>query len=333
MTRPAEARVWTYLLPLREPLRVKDRTLRMREGVLVWTRDADGVEHLGEAAPLPGYSTDTMEQALHQMLRHVRSPSADRWWVPVSSVHCALDMLGVRATDTVSVAVNGLASGDPESASEAEIARLKACGCAKIKVGKAALEDDVRRVRAWAARLGDTRLRLDANQAWDLHDATAFARAVADLPVDYLEEPLQNPTQLPKFARDTGAPLALDETLLSGGLPERAGEWNLRAVVLKPTALGGFARAREIGAAAASVGAQSVVSSLFESSIGLAHLAHFAASLDNASTHHGLDTAGAFSSDTLTAPLRVEDGRLSAPPLDGLVRLMNESPLREALHV
>ncbi|MFO1491253.1 MAG: enolase C-terminal domain-like protein [Kiritimatiellia bacterium] len=181
--------------------------------------------------------------------------------------------------------------------------------------------------RAWA-----TRLRLDANQAWDLHDATAFARAVADLPVDYLEEPLQNPAQLPKFARDTGAPIALDETLQSG-LPGRAGEWNLRAVVLKPTALGGFARAREIGAATAAAGAKSVVSSLFESSIGLAHLAHFAASLDNASTHHGLDTAGAFSSDTLTAPLRVEDGRLSAPPLDGLVRLMNESPLREALHV
>ncbi|MFO1522541.1 MAG: enolase C-terminal domain-like protein [Kiritimatiellia bacterium] len=99
-------------------------------------------------------------------------------------------------------------------------------------------------------------------------------------------------------------------------------------MVPKPTALGGFARAREIGAAAAAAGAKSVVSSLFESSIGLAHLAHFAASLDNASTHHGLDTAGAFSSDTLTAPLRVEDGRLSAPPLDGLVRLMNESPLR-----
>ena len=332
MTRPVEARVWTYLLPLRDPLRVKDRTLRMREGVLVWTRDEDGVEHLAEAAPLPGYSTDALEMALHQMLRHVRSPGADRWWVPAPSVQCALDMLAASAPDVVFVAVNGLALGDPETVSEEEIARLKACGCVKIKVGRAPVADDLLRVRAWAASLGATRLRLDANQAWDLHDATAFARAIADLPVEYIEEPLQNPAQLSKFARDTGAPLALDETLQSG-LPERAGEWNLRAVVLKPTALGGFTRARALAEAAAAVGAQSVVSSLFESSVGLAHLAHFAATLPGASTHHGLDTAGAFAADTLIPPLRVEEGRISAPPPHALSALKNDDPLREALHV
>ncbi|MFO1531238.1 MAG: 1,4-dihydroxy-2-naphthoate octaprenyltransferase [Kiritimatiellia bacterium] len=50
----AAARVWTCLLPLREPLRVKDRTLRMREGVLVWTRDADGVGAASARPPPAG---------------------------------------------------------------------------------------------------------------------------------------------------------------------------------------------------------------------------------------------------------------------------------------
>ena len=55
--------------------------------------------------------------------------------------------------------------------------------------------------------------------------------------------------------------------------------------------------------------------------------------LDVASTPPALDTAGAFAADPLIPPLRVEEGRISAPPPHALSALKNDDPLREALHV
>ncbi|MFO1531237.1 MAG: enolase C-terminal domain-like protein [Kiritimatiellia bacterium] len=111
--------------------------------------------------------------------------------------------------------------------------------------------------RAWAARTGETRLRLDANQAWDLHDATAFARAVADLPVDYLEEPLKTPPNCPSSRATPARPLHWTKPC-NPACPGRRGSGTSAPWSSKPTALGEFARAREIGAAAAAAGAKSV---------------------------------------------------------------------------
>ena len=79
------------------------------------------------------------------------------------------------------------------------------------------------------------------------------------------------------------------------------------ALVLKPAVLGGFERTAELAAWAQQRGMHAVVSSAFESSVGIAQLAQLAAALDCASgrgsggTQHGLATLSWFAEDLLPA--------------------------------
>jgi L-fuconate dehydratase len=59
----------------------------------------------------------------------------------------------------------------------------------KLKVGSS-LEDDIRRVRVARAAVGDgIRLAIDANQRWDVGEATAWIRALAPFSPYWVEEP------------------------------------------------------------------------------------------------------------------------------------------------
>jgi L-alanine-DL-glutamate epimerase-like enolase superfamily enzyme len=61
----------------------------------------------------------------------------------------------------------------------------------KIKVGSPELKRDIERVREVRRLIGDgVRLMVDANQAWQPHQAIAFARQVQDQNIFWLEEPV-----------------------------------------------------------------------------------------------------------------------------------------------
>lgn len=100
----------------------------------------------------------------------------------------------------------------------AQVERWVAAGftAVKIKVGGRDLDDDLARVRAVRRLLPDGhRLMVDANQLWDLDTATRAARALEELDVAWLEEPLRA-DDLPGHAelrRRTSVPVALGENL------------------------------------------------------------------------------------------------------------------------
>ena len=81
------------------------------------------------------------------------------------------------------------------------------------------------------------------------------------------------------------------------------------ALVLKPSVLGGFERTAELAAWAAQRGMRAVISSSFETSLGISQLAQLAAAVDATAaaggaagaTQHGLATAGWFAEDLLPA--------------------------------
>lgn len=80
----------------------------------------------------------------------------------------------------------------------------------------------------------------------------------------------------------------------------------VRALVLKPTVLGGLKVCLELHALASSKGLQTVVSSSFESSVGLAHLAVLASVTCGSGggvshTLHGLSTYDAFQEEETEA--------------------------------
>ena len=174
----------------------------------------------------------------------------------------------------------------------------------KRKVGGRAVGEDVSLVRAVEEALGGgVTLRLDANRAWALDVALEFARAIEDVRVEYLEEPLADPAGLESFTRACGIPIALDESLV-GMAPESLVEHRYAgAAVMKPSLLGGISRVLRLAKRASSLGVRPVVSSAYESGVGTASLVALAAGIGGGRIPAGLDTYRRFASDVIEPKL------------------------------
>jgi O-succinylbenzoate synthase len=176
----------------------------------------------------------------------------------------------------------------------------------KLKVGRRTVARDAERVQALRRGLGaGPSLRLDANRAWSLDRALAFAGALGpECAPEYIEEPLRDPTQLPTFAEQSGLPVALDETTRERGPSVLSALAPIAAVVLKPTLIGGATATRSWAEAARDVGATPVVSASYESGVGLRLLVVLAAALSDAPA--GLSTYARLAADTLTPRLALD---------------------------
>jgi L-alanine-DL-glutamate epimerase-like enolase superfamily enzyme len=88
----------------------------------------------------------------------------------------------------------------------------------KMKVGRARLADDVERVRAMRAHLGDGfPLMVDANMKWGVDEAIRAARALQPFDPVWLEEPTipDDPAGHARIVREGGLPIAAGENLRS----------------------------------------------------------------------------------------------------------------------
>jgi o-succinylbenzoate synthase len=338
-------RLHRYHLPLAEPLQLKGTMLRHREGLLVKLARDGGAAGWGEAAPLPGFSREGIEEVAGQ-LRALIPRLLDRE-LPVEwrdlgavltydleashlapSARFALELAVCNLLATASgttlpwllsprpretVRINALLSGPPEHVLE-DACRLREAGyeAFKLKVGTRGLREDAALVRTLSERLGDgASLRLDANRAWSFEEAGEFARATAEVRLEYVEEPLADPKPLPDLARQTGLPVALDESLV-GMEPETLEDHGYaRALVLKPTLLGGISRTLRFADVASRLGMKPVISSAYETGVGTAALVALAAGLGGEEVPAGLDTYRRLAEDVLNPPLD-----LPAPSVD-----------------
>jgi O-succinylbenzoate synthase len=342
--RLAGFRLYRYDLPLTEPLQLKQTTLRRREGLLVELAGDCGAAGWGEAAPLPAFSRESLDEAAVQ-LRGLADGMMDRAITadlpnPHGSLARELDAMGLAPSARFgfelalwnlyaagsgkvlpevlaerprpSVPISALISSPDRAVEEALLARAAGYEAVKLKVGGREMEEDVELVSAVRGALGDAvELRLDANRAWGLEEAEEFARATADLGFEYVEEPLADPALLPPLARRSGLPVALDESLSEIEPEELEERGYARAVVLKPTLLGGITRTLRFARVASRLGARPVLSSAYESGVGTSALVALAAAVGGEEVPAGLDTYRRLAEDVLEPPLE-----LPAPRVD-----------------
>lgn len=223
--------------------------------------------------------------------------------------------------DGPGVAVNGtIGFAGPDAGAEAASQAVSAgFSTLKLKAG-AERETDVlvARVRAIRAAVGpDVRLRLDVNGAWDLPTAEDRIAAVRRFGIEYVEQPLPaHELELTaELRRRVGVAIALDESAESVGAVRAAlAAEACDVLVVKPARVGGPLAVQEIAARAAERGVGVVVSTLFETGVGVAAALAAAAALPvGGDLAHGLATAGLLEHDLLVAPLHVEGGRMHAP--------------------
>src|SRR5215471_7058962 len=229
-------------VPVERPTAIATRQLGAREYILVWIDTDDGHTGIGYtyAGTVGGQAVyDLVKDALRPLLTGRRGAAMRA----ISAIDIALwDLLGKLAglplyrllggwTDTVPAYASGgyYRPGDPLDNIREEMLSYKAQGFTdyKIKVGGAAFEVDVARVRAAREAIGPAgRLALDANNAWRWpYEAMRFARAVEDCDIWWLEEPLspEDVAGHAEIARTLEMPVATGEI--------HATRWDFRALI------------------------------------------------------------------------------------------------------
>ena len=199
---------------------------------------------------------------------------------------------------------------DPQGRSNAEIKNSvlslvnQGYRCIKIKVGRHHdPQEEAKVIELIRNTAGDqVTLRADANQRWTWEQALQFAEGVSSCGLQYLEEPLQVPQLLFEWQKYSSLPIALDESIDQGifNCDDAGASFPVCAthVILKPSLLGGFTRTMAIATAAERRGLVSIISSSFESPIGLLHLATIASSVDAGEANfHGIATESWFSQE------------------------------------
>lgn len=317
-----------------------------RRGWLLRLDTDDGRSGFGECAPLPSHGSETHEkgeQALHDWCAALAGLEVDAAQVALdapasfaapaarSAVECALLDLAAQAASvplyrllapaaTAEVAVNALA-GDAVSTTPAQIDALLAAGFTviKLKLGRDDAARELAALQALATRLpAGVQLRLDANRSWDAATAGRMLSALAQLPVESVEEPLAvtDPGLLRDLQRGLPYALAIDESWRELDQEEFFSAPPVRRLVLKLAGQGGLLPALRTAQRAKAAGVDCVVTTGIDSACGTLAAAHLTAAVGNGLAH-GLATSSWLTADTGAAP-GIAGGRLRLPGTPGL---------------
>ena len=305
-----------FQLPFRKPFSFGGNTVTERTGFYLTLISADGIKSQGEAAPLPGLSSESIRKTQHDLeeikpyLFDLEISSDKKYLITHLRAHPQINTLCPSAKFAVEAAILSLAAQNSgQSLSEFLDSDLQDVSSAallqgtydqviadtkqmvshgvdifKLKVGDRNIPLDVKKVNDIRALIGeDALLRLDGNRVWSLKEALLFVELTGIKQIEYIEEPLSDISQLSAFYQQTHIPVALDETLsvLRCGItapgrcsPTLAQHEAVQAYVLKPMILGGIIPILDWVQEARSSGRKAVISSCFESNVGIKILAN-----------------------------------------------------------
>jgi len=342
-----ELNIYRYHLRLNRPLTSVGKTQTHRDGLIIRAVSDTGSCGYGETAPLPGLSNESIHEAAEQMqtLRKAifMSPVPDKleelsggfaqWLGHIElfpsvrfgfesavlnmiahSRNIPLDSL-LCSNPHRTVPINGLLAGDMDEVAKTAAIMVERGLCSlKLKVGRQSLEDDITLTRQVLEQIPEqVSLRLDANRAWGINDAFTFGKAVAGWSIEYIEEPCKSLTLLREMLLKPAMLVGLDESLTEIEPEELRSFSGVKAIVLKPTVLG-LERAMQFARATAEQNIIAVISSSFESRVGLTCLARMAACLNNADVAIGLGTEDWFAENLIDS---------SIVDLSGLINMAN----------
>lgn len=306
----------------------------------VWVRiaDEDGVEGWGEAAPSRFYGESPASVAAALEIFRPIVEQADPW--AIESVESEMERLlrwNGSAKSAVSAALHDLAGKrlgvpvyrlwglDPaaaprtsftigigdEAALRRKVAEAAPYPVLKVKLGSDRDEEIIRTVRDAAP---DKLLRVDANAAWSAKRALEMIELLAELEVEFVEQPLPaHDLEGLRFVRDRSPlPVIADESCVTAtDIPRLAGV--VDGINLKLAKCGGLRHALRMIATARAHGMTVMAGCMIESSLGIAAAAHLAPLLDCAD----LDGAALLADDPFAGP-SIAGGRIAIPDAPGL---------------
>jgi L-alanine-DL-glutamate epimerase-like enolase superfamily enzyme len=311
------------------------------EWKVVWVRvtDGDGVEGWGEAAPSSFYgeTTDSVVAALERLRPIVEE--ADGWSLEAvesalarslrlnGSARSALsaafhDIEGKRlgvplhrlwGLDPGSAPLSSFTIGIPEREEDLaqRIAEAAQYPVLKVKLGTPRERFIIETIRRQAPQ---KTLRVDANTAWTTKHALFMTDLLAELGVEFVEQPLPpNDIDGLRFVRERSRlPIIADESCVSSAdIPRLVGA--VDGINIKLAKCGGLREALRMIAVARAHGMLVMAGCMIETSLGITAASHFAPLLDYAD----LDGAALLASDPVKGA-SIAGGKISIPIEPGL---------------
>ena len=342
-----------YALPFKEPYVTARGTLQRREMVLLRIRDEDGVTGLGEAVPLALRGGATLEQVVRELEGWREHREAEGLSAPARcAVETALmDLRGRRvgkeagkSGEDEAVPCNATLVARPPEEVAAEAERWAEDGFTtfKLKLGAETAktvpegsflrsrDSDMAQVRAVREALGpEVRIRVDANEAWDLETAKRTLAALEPLGIELAEQPVAGLDEMAELAAATSIPLAADESVTTVAEAERAASMGACAYTgIKLSKVGGPHAALAIADVLPAY-----ITSALDGLVGIAAAAQVALSLaetghaERLHLAHGLATQRLFASTIASVECELRDGKLHLPPGPGLGVEIDEEAL------
>ncbi len=341
--------------PLRVPLKGVFRnahdTKTRQDSVVVCVRTDEGVTGVGNVDPDPGHSEESFDQTL-KALRTLAPGLTGRDPLNLSAAlelmdRClprhldakaavemalfdlkgkALDqpvhsLLGGRLKDEV--LLNGwIGLLEPDEAARAALGwRDRGFGSVKIKLG-AGVESDRDRVAAVRGAVGaGLKLRVDANEGYDVEEAIRLGRALAPLDVALFEQPVSRSDYagLARVRRGIDIPVMADEAIVGPEtLVEVIRKEAADIVKVKVMKQGGIMRTLRMVHMAEAAGIRCVIGHGFGLTINTLAELHVAATCAN--IMDGCESVGPLkmAGDVVEQPLDLQRGRVPVPDGAGL---------------
>ena len=343
--------IYPLRIPLKGVFRNAHDTKTRQDSVVVRVRTGEGVTGVGNVDPDTGHSEESFDQTLKAVRVLAQALDGhdpfnvsaalelmDRCLPRHLDAKAALEMalfdlkgkalnqpvhslLGGRLKDEVHL--NGwIGLLDPdEAAREAVGWREAGFGSVKIKLGSG-VESDRDRVAAVRDAVGNgLRLRVDANEGYEVDDAIRLGRALAPLDVALFEQPVSRADYagLARVRRGIGIPVMADEAIVGPEtLMEVIRKEAADIIKVKVMKQGGITRTVRMVHTAEAAGIRCVIGHGFGLTINTLAELHVAATCGN--IMDGCESVGPLkvAGDVVEQPLDLQRGRVPVPDGPGL---------------
>lgn len=334
--------IYRYRLPFRAPFSTASHRFTQREGAIIRYHDSN-IEIVSEAAPLPGFSTETLPEVLQVLSRHCNefdrffgkpySLKALGKWLKEQpqypSIQFALSSLGVSilcerlgctlpelfsAGTRQTILMNGVIGTLPEEPFIAKAEELYRDGFSTLKCKVTGSTGHLPTSLATLHRSHPNILfRLDANRSWPRPKVAEFSARFNNLPVEYIEEPTEcsSPACFAKLSHECNIPVAADESITEFGLqaileqPEHP-----HTIVVKPGLTGNLLELFATLHPRDHLDVKVVITTALESAVATRMIAAIAALLGHPASAHGLNT-GILFRENLAEENRITGGTFS----------------------
>ncbi len=231
-------------IPFHEPFRIAIMEIVDAESVFIRINTSEGLYGLGEANPTAGITGETQNINLagavdlaklilgkNPLDIEERMRDIDRYLIHNSTIRSAFDialydLLGKSAEMPLYAVLGGgnrtfwtdntIGIGDPEyMAKKALDYKKQGFKAIKAKLGTTKVQDVERIERIREAIGDDLPIRIDANQGWDYHTATATLRSLEPMGIEYCEQPIAcwDYENMRRIRQSTAIAIMADESL------------------------------------------------------------------------------------------------------------------------